>query len=99
MSDKKKKVQMKDTLCEKMKAHRIAQNMSLQEVANILGTSKSYVWELEEGRCKNPSLWMTKKLANLYGYTVSAFIGETDAVVNNGGRMRELAKEMIKLTY
>ncbi len=90
---------MKNTLGEKMKAHRIAQNMSLQEVADIIGTSKSYIWELEDGRCKNPSLWMVKKLANMFGYTVSSFIGETETVVNNGGKIRELTKEILKLTY
>jgi transcriptional regulator with XRE-family HTH domain len=82
-----------------MKAHRIAQNMSLQEVADLIGTSKSYVWELEDGRCKNPSLSMVKKIANMFGYTVSAFIGETETIVNNGEKIRELTKEIMKLTY
>lgn len=41
---------------------------------------------------------MVKQIANSFGYTVSGFIGETTTMVNNGGKIRELAAQITKLT-
>lgn len=86
-------------LGERIKTHRTAAGMTLQRVAELVGTTKSHVWEMENGRVPNPSLWMVKGIANAFGYTVSGFIGETATTVNNGGRIRELADEIRKLTH
>ena len=83
----------------KIKLHREASNKSLQEIADLIGTSKSHVWEMENGKCVNPSLWMVKSMANAFGYTVSGFIGESPNIVNNSGKIRELADRIVKLTY
>lgn len=45
----------KNTLGKALKANRTRATMSLQELADAAGLTKSYVWELEVGRCTNPS--------------------------------------------
>lgn len=44
------------TLGEFVRKHRKAKRLTLQQVAGMAGTSKSYVWELENGRVPNPGL-------------------------------------------
>tara|TARA_R110002012_G_scaffold71048_2_gene182494 strand:+ start:495 stop:785 length:291 start_codon:yes stop_codon:yes gene_type:complete len=38
---------------QRLKAIRAAHGYSLQEVADRIGASKAYVWEVEKGRAKN----------------------------------------------
>ena len=43
-------------LSERMHTTRKARKMSLEQVANASGLTKSHVWELEQGRSKNPTI-------------------------------------------
>jgi len=49
---------------------------SLQDVANSVGVSKAYIWELEKGRSQNPSMEMLTKLANHFQVTIRRLVGE-----------------------
>lgn len=40
----------------RMAQARAARKMTLQEVANASGITKSHVWELEQGRSRNPTI-------------------------------------------
>lgn len=43
-------------LGQTMKARREQRDMSLQDVADEAGITKAHVWDLEQGRARNPSV-------------------------------------------
>jgi transcriptional regulator with XRE-family HTH domain len=51
--------------------HRTLQHRSLQEVADMADTSKSYLWEIEHGQCA-PSFVLVVRLCNVLGLDISA---------------------------
>lgn len=50
--------------------------LSLQQVADGVGSSKAHVWEIETGKNRNPSIDSLNKLADFYGVSVAYLIGE-----------------------
>ena len=46
---------------------RVANRLSLQQVADRIGISKAHVWNLEKGQADNPSMELVVKLADLPG--------------------------------
>jgi len=55
------------TLGEVIKARRKAQSMSLDDVAQAAGCTKSHVWEMEQDRSRNPTVAMVYGLAKALG--------------------------------
>ena len=55
---------------------RIAQRLSLQQVADKVGISKAHVFNLEKGITANPSMDLVKNLAELFRVRVSDLVGE-----------------------
>ena len=55
---------------------RIAQRLSLQDVANAVGISKAHVFNLEKGVTANPSMDLVVKLAELFRVRVADLVGE-----------------------
>lgn len=55
------------TLAEEIKAARTCARMSLQEVADRSGFTKSHVWEVEHGRSRNPTVGMIHGLSRALG--------------------------------
>ena len=55
------------TLAEEIAAARARARMSLQEVADASGFTKSHVWELEQGRSRNPTIGMVNGLSKALG--------------------------------
>ncbi len=55
---------------------RIAERLSLQDVADRVGMSKAHVWNLEKGLSDNPSMEMVVKLAGLFRVGVADLVGE-----------------------
>ena len=55
---------------------RIAQRLSLQEVATAVGVSKAHVWNLEKGLTENPSMELVVKLAGLFRVRVADLVGD-----------------------
>lgn len=63
---------------------RVANRLSLQDVADQVGMSKAHVWNLEKGLSENPSIEMVRKLAVLFKVGVADLVGE-----NPGGKSEE----------
>ena len=66
---------------ETLKKLRAEKKVSLQKVADAVGTSKPYIWELESGKVQNPGADILYKLAEYYGCSVDHLVskhGETD---------------------
>jgi transcriptional regulator with XRE-family HTH domain len=55
---------------------RAKKGFSLQELADKVGSTKSYVWELESGKRTNPTVDLLTRLADELGTTVAWLIGE-----------------------
>ena len=55
---------------------RVAQRLSLQNVADVVGISKAHVFNLEKGLTANPSMDLVVKLAELFRVRVADLVGE-----------------------
>ena len=58
---------------------RLAKGQSLQQVADAVGVSKAHIWELEKGRTDNPSMALVTRLADHFGVSLAALVGEDPA--------------------
>lgn len=54
---------------------RALRRMSLQEVADAAGFTKSHVWELEQGRSRNPTVRAVWSLASALGVSPAYLLG------------------------
>lgn len=63
------------TISERCAALREQYGLSLQEVADRAGLSKSHVWELEQGRSRNPTVDTAARLARAFGVSLDYLIG------------------------
>ena len=66
-----------------LKEMRAEKGQSLQEVADAIGASKAHVWEIENGRSRNPSINLLQRLADHFGISVSTLIGEDSPSVDD----------------
>lgn len=55
---------------------RSALGWSLQKLADRSGLSKAHVWELEQGRAKNPTISSLLAIGRATGRSVSELLGE-----------------------
>lgn len=53
-------------------------DLSLQEVADRAGLSKSHVWDLEQGRSRNPTIDTAVRLARAFGVSIDYMTGLSD---------------------
>lgn len=60
------------SLGEFIALHRKIAGMSLQEVADRAGVTKAHVWELQNGRARNPSIGTVCGIAKALGVPVMA---------------------------
>ena len=58
--------------CIKLREER---DMSLQDVADRAGLSKSHVWDLEQGRSRNPTVDTAVRLSRAFGVSLDYLIG------------------------
>lgn len=64
------------SFARKLSQLRIANRMSLQDVATAIGVSKAHVFNLEKGTTANPSMELVVKLATLFRVRVSDLVGD-----------------------
>lgn len=64
---------------EKIRAERKRLKLTLEDIAEKTGSSKSYIWELENNASANPSIEKIVKIAEVVGVTVD-FLLRDDAV-------------------
>lgn len=91
-----------------LKKLRISKKKSLQHVATAANASKAHIWQLENGKSRNPSLELIKRLADYFEVTVASLIGEIQESEDDGltvmfrdlkklgERDREILNDMIK---
>jgi|SRR5262245_21783420 transcriptional regulator with XRE-family HTH domain len=64
------------SLGARLKQLRFRKNRSLQDVADAVKASKAHIWEIEQGRSKNPSMDLLNGLADYFEVSVSYLVGE-----------------------
>ncbi len=64
------------SLGARLKQLRVKKNRSLQDVASAVNSSKAHIWEIEQGRSKNPSMDLLNGLADYFDVSVSYLVGE-----------------------
>jgi len=67
---------MSSDLKEKLRAHRQRLGYSLDELARLSGSSKSYLWELENRDTSKPSAEKLSKIAEVLGVTTGYLLDE-----------------------
>lgn len=76
---------------------RIANRLSLQDVADRVGISKAHVWNLEKGLSENPSMELVLKLAELFRVRVADLVGENPDAPNEDPAMVAMFRDLKKL--
>lgn len=64
-----------EMIAARMKELRAQHKISLQELADRAGTSKSHIWSLEQGRSRNPTIEMALSIANALGVSLDYLAG------------------------
>jgi len=73
------------TLGEEVERARAEARMSLQEVADGAGLTKSHVWEIAKGRARNPTIAAVAGLSRSLGIP---FLRLAQAALNSSGEAR-----------
>lgn len=76
---------------------RIANRLSLQDVADRVGISKAHVWNLEKGLSENPSMELVVKLAEVFRVRVADLVGENPDAPNEDPAMVAMFRDLKKL--
>jgi transcriptional regulator with XRE-family HTH domain len=76
---------------------RIANRLSLQDVADQVGISKAHVWNLEKGLSDNPSMELVVKLAELFRVRVADLVGENPDAPTEDPAMVAMFRDLKKL--
>lgn len=71
---------MKDNIGIKINKLRTEKGMTLEDLALKIGTDKSYIWSIENGRIKNPSLDTMSKLADILDTTTDYLLNEVNGI-------------------
>ena len=99
---------MSNSLGEKIKTLRKKKGLTLEALADEIGSGKSYIWELENKGVKRPSAEKLNQIARVLGVTPEYFtdedatVSEDDAVdqafFRNYQRMPAETKDKIRKT-
>ena len=72
---------MASTLGARLRRLREAKKLTLQQVANAVGCTKAYIWELEMKEGQRPSAERVHLLAKVLGVTMEDLMNETNEQV------------------
>lgn len=73
---------------------RVANRLSLQQVADKVGISKAHVWNLEKGQADNPSMELVVKLADLFRVRVADLVGENPDAADEDPEMVAMFRDL-----
>ena len=67
----------------RLRALRMKKKLSLQELADKIGASKAHVWDLEQGKTRNPSLSLLTELSRALDVSIKDLVGEGEETQGN----------------
>ena len=71
---------MAKTLGEKVRERRLAKGLTLEQLADLTGSSKSYIWELENRNPPRPSAEKLSKIAHQLDTTIEYLLDQDEEV-------------------
>ena len=74
---------MQSPFGKRLREYREAKGLTLQQVADGVGCTKAYIWELEMRAGQRPSAERLNAIAKLLGVTVQDLLGEPIGEVDN----------------
>lgn len=86
---------MATTLGDKLRRHRLEKGYSLEKLAEITESSKSYLWELENRETRKPSAEKLTRIAQALDVTTDYLLDESaapDEVVMREAFFRKFSK-------
>ncbi len=86
------------SLATKLKDLRARQKQSLQQVATGVGTSKTHIWDLEQGNSDNPSRELIERLATHFRISVSELLEEDPNATSEPSQLVALYRDLKKLS-
>ena len=85
------------SFARKLHEMRVANRLSLQDVATAVGISKAHVFNLEKGLTANPSMDLVLKLAELFRVRVADLVGDNPEGEDQPAEMVALFRDLTKL--
>ena len=82
----------------KMKELRMARRQSLQQVADGVETSKTHIWDMEQGNSANPSRELLERIAAHFRVSVSELIGENPNAESEPSELVALYRDLKSLS-
>lgn len=82
----------------KLKELRIARRQSLQQVADGVQTSKTHIWDMEQGNSANPSRELLERIATHFRVSVSELIGENPNAEGEPSELVALYRDLKSLS-
>jgi transcriptional regulator with XRE-family HTH domain len=82
----------------KLKELRVKNRQSLQQVADGVGTSKTHIWDMEQGNSENPSRALLQKIAEHFRVSVSELVGEDPNASGEPSELVALYRDLKKLS-
>jgi transcriptional regulator with XRE-family HTH domain len=82
----------------KLKELRIRDARSLQQVADAVGTSKTHIWDMEQGNSANPSRELLVKLGAYFRVSVSELVGENPNATGEPSELVALYRDLKSLS-
>lgn len=76
---------------------RVAQRLSLQNIADAVGISKAHVFNLEKGITANPSMELVVKLAELFRVRVADLVGDNPEADDEPAEMVAMFRDLKSL--
>lgn len=82
------------TLGPRIRRFRMAKKLSLQELADAVGASKAHIWDLEQGKTRNPSLALLTALSRELGVSIKEIVGEGEATLTEEEELGPLFRDL-----
>jgi transcriptional regulator with XRE-family HTH domain len=86
------------SLATKLKELRVRDRRSLQQVADAVGTSKTHIWDMEQGNSANPTRELLTKLATYFRVSVSDLVGENPNATGEPTELVALYRDLKSLS-
>lgn len=83
----------------RLRTFRMKSKLSLQQLADAVGASKAHIWDLEQGKTKNPSLGLLTELSKALNVPIKDLVGEGEETGSSDNpQLAPLFRELRGLT-
>lgn len=83
----------------RLRTLRMKKKLSLQQLADKIGASKAHVWDMEQGKSRNPSLSLLTELSKALEVSIKELVGEgEDTAESENPQLAPLFRDLRGLT-